>query len=237
MTDDGRRVKLYILNADKQWDELGTGLVFSECFDLQLSKLTCLEVKAEGNNTLMLSSPVQPDKKYRREVNSMTWFEADCVYITLHFQEEAGCDEIWEKICQVLGKDLSLEIPQDIMENPENERSDDVSDIYSYRLLEKSFTVEHLEDFNTFLKTCITSPIRRETLLLHLLKINVKNYFAKLVRNIHFYKESGILTGDVLHTTLRNLSLIRSNLVLITILYKKANSTSQIESLLQELNL
>ncbi|XP_077264683.1 serine/threonine-protein phosphatase 4 regulatory subunit 3-like [Temnothorax americanus] len=196
--------------------------------------MTCLQVKAEGNDTLLLSSPVQPDKKYRREVNTTTWFEADCVYVTLHFQEEAGCDEIWEKICQVLGKDLYF--PQDIMENPENEMVDDVSDIYSYGL-EISFVVKNLEDFNTFLKTCITSPIRRETLL-HLLK-DVKDYCATLVSVAVFherlYKESGTVTD--LRNKIRNLILIRSNLTLISTLHKKPNPTSQIESLLQELNL
>lgn len=31
----------------------------------------------------------------------IVWSEADNFDLALSFQEKAGCDEIWEKICQV----------------------------------------------------------------------------------------------------------------------------------------
>ena len=37
------------------------------------------------------------------------WTENDYWDIALSFQEKAGCDDIWDKICQV--KHTSLEIP------------------------------------------------------------------------------------------------------------------------------
>lgn len=32
----------------------------------------------------------------------IVWSEAENYDLALSFQEKAGCDEIWEKICQVL---------------------------------------------------------------------------------------------------------------------------------------
>lgn len=56
------------------------------------------------------------------------WSEGDNFDLALSFQEKAGCDEIWEKICQVQGKDPSVDITQDIVEESEDERFDDMSD-------------------------------------------------------------------------------------------------------------
>ena len=84
------------------------------------------------------------------------WSEGDNFDLALSFQEKAGCDEIWEKICAVLiklnfnffisfcyflnniillshlcqvqGKDPSVEVTQDIIEESEDERFDDISD-------------------------------------------------------------------------------------------------------------
>lgn len=48
--------------------------------------------------------------------------------MALSFQEKAGCEEIWEKICSVQGKDPTIETTQDIVEESEDERFDDLSD-------------------------------------------------------------------------------------------------------------
>jgi protein phosphatase-4 regulatory subunit 3 len=40
------------------------------------------------------------------------WSEGDNFDLALSFQEKAGCDEIWEKICTVQGKDPSVDITQ-----------------------------------------------------------------------------------------------------------------------------
>lgn len=42
----------------------------------------------------------------------IVWSEGDNFDLALSFQEKAGCDEIWEKICQVQGKDPSVDITQ-----------------------------------------------------------------------------------------------------------------------------
>lgn len=100
MTDTRRRVKLYALNADRQWDDRGTGHV-SSCYVERL-KGTSLLVRAESDGTLLLESKIQPDTAYQKQQDTLiVWSEGDNFDLALSFQEKAGCDEIWEKICQV----------------------------------------------------------------------------------------------------------------------------------------
>ncbi|CAH2045568.1 unnamed protein product, partial [Iphiclides podalirius] len=127
MTDTRRRVKLYALNADRQWDDRGTGHV-SSCYVERL-KGTSLLVRAESDGSLLLESKIQPDTAYQKQQDTLiVWSEGDNFDLALSFQEKAGCDEIWEKICQVQGKDPSVEITQDIVEESEDERFDEMSD-------------------------------------------------------------------------------------------------------------
>lgn len=100
MTDTRRRVKLYALNADRQWDDRGTGHV-SSCYVERL-KGTSLLVRAESDGSLLLESKIQPDTAYQKQQDTLiVWSEGDNFDLALSFQEKAGCDEIWEKICQV----------------------------------------------------------------------------------------------------------------------------------------
>jgi protein phosphatase-4 regulatory subunit 3 len=54
MTDTRRRVKLYALNADRQWDDRGTGHVFSSYVD-RLKGMSLL-VRAESDGKFFLFS-------------------------------------------------------------------------------------------------------------------------------------------------------------------------------------
>ncbi|PSN32504.1 Serine/threonine-protein phosphatase 4 regulatory subunit 3 [Blattella germanica] len=127
MTDTRRRVKLYALNADRQWDDRGTGHVSSSYVD-RLKGISLL-VRAESDGSLLLESKIQPDTAYQKQQDTLiVWSEGDNFDLALSFQEKAGCDEIWEKICQVQGKDPSVDITQDIVEESEDERFDDMSE-------------------------------------------------------------------------------------------------------------
>ena len=132
MTDTRRRVKLYALNADRQWDDRGTGHVTSTYVD-RLKGVSLL-VRAESDGmllllshfsnlkiidysvrlmiwwrsdlitigTLLLESKIQTDTAYQKQQETLiVWSEGDNFDLALSFQEKAGCDEIWEKICQV----------------------------------------------------------------------------------------------------------------------------------------
>lgn len=122
-----RRVKLYALNADRQWDDRGTGHVTSSYVE-RLKGMSLL-VRAESDGSLLLESRIQADTAYQKQQGTLiVWSEGENFDLALSFQEKAGCDEIWEKICQVQGKDPSVDITQDIVEESEDERFDDVTD-------------------------------------------------------------------------------------------------------------
>ena len=79
--------------------------------------------------SLLLESKIQQDTAYQKQQETLiVWSEGDNYYLALSFQEKAGCDEIWEKICQVQGKDPSVDITQDFVEESEDERFEDMSD-------------------------------------------------------------------------------------------------------------
>lgn len=121
MTDTRRRVKLYALNAERQWDDKGTGHVSSTYVE-RLKGISLL-VRAEADGSLLLESKIQPDTAYQKQQETLiVWSEGDNFDLALSFQEKAGCDEIWEKICQVQGKDPSVDFTQDIIEESEDER-------------------------------------------------------------------------------------------------------------------
>lgn len=61
-----------------------------------------LLVRAENDGSLLLESKIQPDTAYQKQQDTLiVWSEGDNFDLALSFQEKAGCDEIWEKICNV----------------------------------------------------------------------------------------------------------------------------------------
>ena len=52
--------------------------------------------------SLLLESKIQSDTAYQKQQETLiVWSEGENYDLALSFQEKAGCDEIWEKICQV----------------------------------------------------------------------------------------------------------------------------------------
>lgn len=102
--DAKRRVKLYALNASRQWDDKGTGHVTS-CYHEPLDGMSLL-VRNESDGSLLLESKIQLDTQYQKQQGTLiVWTESDNYDLALSFQEQDGCNEIWEKICQVQGRD------------------------------------------------------------------------------------------------------------------------------------
>lgn len=96
MTDTRRRVKVYTLNEDRQWDDRGTGHVSSGYVE-RLKGMSLL-VRAESDGSLLLESKINPNTAYQKQQDTLiVWSEAENYDLALSFQEKAGCDEIWEK--------------------------------------------------------------------------------------------------------------------------------------------
>lgn len=190
MTDTRRRVKLYALNADRQWDDKGTGHVSSVY--VEKHKGMSLLVRAEADGTLLLESKIQTHTAYQKQQDTLiVWSERDNYDLALSFQEKAGCDEIWEKICQVQGKDPSVEITQDIIEESEDERFDDMSD-GSPPIELPPCEINRLEEIKELMQTCLASPVRKEKLAE---AIESEGYIRKLVTLFHMCEDLENLPG------------------------------------------
>uniref|UniRef100_G3P3L4 Serine/threonine-protein phosphatase 4 regulatory subunit 3 n=1 Tax=Gasterosteus aculeatus aculeatus TaxID=481459 RepID=G3P3L4_GASAC len=174
MTDTRRRVKVYTLNEDRQWDDRGTGHVSSGY--VERLKGTSLLVRAESDGSLLLESKINPNTAYQKQQDTLiVWSEAENYDLALSFQEKAGCDEIWEKICQVQGKDPSVDITQDVVDESEEERFDDMS---SPGLELPPCELNRLEDLAEMVASSLPSPLRREKLAL---AVENEGYIRKIL--------------------------------------------------------
>nr|XP_057914563.1 serine/threonine-protein phosphatase 4 regulatory subunit 3-like isoform X2 [Doryrhamphus excisus] len=176
MSDTRRRVKVYTLNEDRQWDDRGTGHV-SSTFVERLKGISLL-VRAESDGSLLLESKISPNTAYQKQQDTLiVWSEADNYDLALSFQEKAGCDEIWEKICQVQGKDPALDITQDPIDESEEERFEEIPET-SHLVELPPCELSRLEEIADLVTSVLSSPIRREKLALALMN---EGYLKKLL--------------------------------------------------------
>ncbi|XP_049592443.1 serine/threonine-protein phosphatase 4 regulatory subunit 3-A isoform X1 [Syngnathus scovelli] len=176
MSDTRRRVKVYTLNEDRQWDDRGTGHV-SSTFVERLKGISLL-VRAESDGSVLLESKISPNTAYQKQQDTLiVWSEADNYDLALSFQEKAGCDEIWEKICQVQGKDPALDITQDPIDESEEERFEEIPET-SHLVELPHCELSCLEEIADLVTSVLSSPIRREKLALALMS---EDYLKKLL--------------------------------------------------------
>jgi len=208
MTDTRRRVKLYALDADGQWDDKGTGHVSSNYVE-RLKGISLL-VRAESDGSLLLESKIQPDTAYQKQQETLiVWSEGENYDLALSFQEKAGCDEIWEKICQVQGKDPSVDFTQDIVEESEDERCfDEISDSVPTIDLPPC-EIGKLEEISELVSSCLPSPVRREKLAS---AIENEGYIKKLLNLFQMCEDLENTEGlHHLYEIFKNIFLLNKN--------------------------
>ncbi|XP_060610584.2 serine/threonine-protein phosphatase 4 regulatory subunit 3B isoform X3 [Anolis sagrei] len=177
MSDTRRRVKVYTLNEERQWDDRGTGHVSSTYVE-RLKGMSLL-VRAEADGSLLLESKINPNTAYQKQQDTLiVWSEAENYDLALSFQEKAGCDEIWEKICQVQGKDPSVEVTQDLIDESEEERFEEMPET-SHLIDLPTCELNRLEEIADLVTSVLSSPIRREKLALAL---ENEGYIKKLLQ-------------------------------------------------------
>uniref|UniRef100_A0A8C4XHG0 Serine/threonine-protein phosphatase 4 regulatory subunit 3 n=1 Tax=Erpetoichthys calabaricus TaxID=27687 RepID=A0A8C4XHG0_ERPCA len=175
MSDTRRRVKVYTLNEDRQWDDRGTGHVSSTYVD-RLKGMSLL-VRAESDGSVLLESKISPNTAYQKQQDTLiVWSEAVNYDLALSFQEKAGCDEIWEKICQIQGKDPTVEVTQDL--ESEEERFEEMPET-SHLVDLPPCELNKLEEIADLVTSVLSSPIRREKLALALMH---EGYIKKLLQ-------------------------------------------------------
>uniref|UniRef100_A0A0E9VR82 PP4R3 EVH1-like domain-containing protein n=1 Tax=Anguilla anguilla TaxID=7936 RepID=A0A0E9VR82_ANGAN len=69
MSDTRRRVKVYTLNEDRQWDDRGTGHVSSTFIERQ--KGISLLVRAESDGSVLLESRISPNTAYQEQQDTL----------------------------------------------------------------------------------------------------------------------------------------------------------------------
>ncbi|XP_041468131.1 serine/threonine-protein phosphatase 4 regulatory subunit 3A-like isoform X1 [Lytechinus variegatus] len=176
MSDTRRRVKLYVLNDERQWDDRGTGHV-SSCLVDRLNGM-CLLVCSETDGSILLESKIQPDTAYQKQQETLiVWSENDNYDLALSFQERAGCDDIWEIICQVQGKDPSVDITQDVVDESEEDRFEELPEAATPIELPPC-EISKLEEITELFSSALQSPIKREKLAI---AIEKENYIRKLI--------------------------------------------------------
>jgi len=93
----------------RQWDDKGTGYVSWNYSDKQ--RCVSIIVKSEVDGSILLDSKILVSIVYQKQQDTLiVWSDMDKRDMALSFQEKSGCDEIWEKICEVHGKDTSTRI-------------------------------------------------------------------------------------------------------------------------------
>ncbi|KAI1240346.1 Serine/threonine-protein phosphatase 4 regulatory subunit 3B, partial [Lamprotornis superbus] len=161
MSDTRRRVKVYTLNEDRQWDDRGTGHVSSSYVE-RLKGMSLL-VRAESDGSLLLESKINPNTAYQKQ---------QAKTITFLVLPQTGHPD-----CLVQGKDPSVEVTQDLIESEEEhiEEMPETSPLIDLPTCE----LNKLEEIADLVTSVLSSPIRREKLALAL---ENEGYIKKLLQ-------------------------------------------------------
>lgn len=211
MTDTRRRVKLYELNAERQWDDKGTGHVSSTYVErLKGISLVVRSESPQADGSLLLESKIQSDTAYQKQQETLiVWSEGDNFDLALSFQEKAGCDEIWEKICSVQGKDPSVDFTQDLVEDSEDDRGFDEISESAPPIELPAAELARLEEISELVSSCLSSPLRREKLAT---AIENDNYIKKLLNIFTVCEDLENMEGlHHLYEIFRNIFLLNKN--------------------------
>lgn len=151
----------------------------------------------------------------------IVWSEGDNFDLALSFQEKAGCDEIWEKICQVQGKDPSVDITQEVVEESEDERFEDVSDPAPPIELPTPH-MSRLEELHDLIISCLAVPLRREKLSLALEQEGYLKTVLETFRAAELNQDTNALAQ--LYHIFRNIFLLNKNAIFEILFAGKSKS-------------
>jgi hypothetical protein len=104
----GHRAKLYRLSEQDAWVDHGVGLVRCERLDVANVTLIVLESEAPGADgrspAILLETRVTSGEiTYKRTANTIIAWTLDNVESALSFENEEGCNQVWEEVCNVQG--------------------------------------------------------------------------------------------------------------------------------------
>ncbi|XP_048734187.1 serine/threonine-protein phosphatase 4 regulatory subunit 3A-like [Ostrea edulis] len=189
-SDTRRRVKLYLLDEKKVWEDKGTGHV-SSAYVEKLKGMSLL-VRSEMDGSILLESRIRPETAYQKQQETLiVWSEADQYDLALSFQEKEGCDEIWEKICTVQGKDPSVDVTQECIEESEEDRYEEFPDA-APPIEMPPCELSKLDEIAELFRSVLPTPIRKEKLFLAL---EAEGYIKKLLDLFHMCEDLENIDG------------------------------------------
>ncbi|KAI1690424.1 ring finger domain-containing protein [Ditylenchus destructor] len=103
------RAKLYALSDQGVWDDRGTGHV--DCVQSRdQPDAWWMVVQLGSNEKNVLESMILTNTIYEKQRGKwIVWSKSGVSKFALSFQEKSGCKKIWDKICQIQGKDPDVE--------------------------------------------------------------------------------------------------------------------------------
>lgn len=183
-----RTAKLYALNENNQWDYLGSGNVTSVPSE---SQGMFLVVRSESSGSLVLETEVLPDTPYQKQKDTLiVWSEDESHGMALSFRDSESCQETWEAICRVQGKDPTVNVTQDLLDYLEEDinetlETDDLDELPNCEL-------SKLKQIANLVTSAFNSPILRRRLGLVL---ENESYIKKLLQLLHTCENVGYTEG------------------------------------------
>jgi hypothetical protein len=94
------RIKLYKLDPQGQWDDVGTGNLTARFTNSSL----LLTARTDETNVILIDHRVGPQTEYDRQGETiLTWSEPETEY-AISFLEVDGCLQVWERVMYAQGK-------------------------------------------------------------------------------------------------------------------------------------
>ncbi|CAD5232966.1 unnamed protein product [Bursaphelenchus xylophilus] len=213
------RVKLYVLCDQRIWDDRGTGHV--ACVQYPDDPATwCIVVRLEATEKNVLESPVHRDTVYQRQQGTLiVWSESESCDLALSFQEKNGCTAIWDRICQIQGKDPDADEEADIDDQQSDSSNSNGSLSAGPSISIPTCTLANLQDIETLLSGHMSSPSSRERMASSL---QSQGYIPKLCDLFKICED--MESEKHLHSfynIAKNMFLLNSNMILNELLDEK----------------
>ncbi|XP_046528851.1 protein PPP4R3C [Equus quagga] len=209
MEDKGHLVKVYMLNEDQEWDNIGIGYV-SFTYVEQFEGVAML-VRSESDDSVILETKINPNEPYQKQQGTLiVWTHSDNRDMALSFQDEGSCHEIWEAICRLQGNP-TIEITQDLLEGLGEEPPDEMLDPGSLIDL-PNCELNTLEQISALVTSVLTSPRREESLAVLL---ENEDYIKKLLQLFHICENLRDMEGlHYLHKIIKGILFLNKTSLL-----------------------
>ena len=113
-SDAKHRVKLYRLNQEEQWLDMGTGNVFAQMSTR--GDTWSFHVRSESGTSMLIEHTIDSSIEYQKQSETiLVWRDPDTQKdVALSFQLPAGCTELWDKIQHSLQASSNVLVGEEI---------------------------------------------------------------------------------------------------------------------------